>query len=53
MECFTCKEKMKCIDDINTDIVRIDLMECPKCASKAEIHYGENGKYVKKVIWNR
>ena len=53
MECFTCKSKMKCTDDINEITTRIDFMECPKCKSTASIIYGENGKYINEVIWNR
>lgn len=53
MECITCKTKMKCVDDVNDISIRIDWEECPKCGSKAEIQYGENGKYITKVIWQR
>lgn len=53
MKCITCKTKMICIDDVNDISVRIDLEECPECKSIAEIHYGENGRYVEKIIWER
>ena len=53
MECPTCKTKMVCYDDVNDMSVRIDWVRCPKCDSKAEIQYGQNGKYIEKINWNR
>ena len=53
MKCYTCKSKMKCIDDVNTNQVRIDWYECDKCKSTATIVYGDNGKYIKDVEWKR
>lgn len=53
MKCVTCKTNMKCEDDVNDINVRIDWEYCPKCNSVAEIHYGNNGEYVTKVIWKR
>ncbi len=53
MKCLTCKTEMKCIDDVNEIHARIDFVECPKCKSKADIIYGNNGEYIKKVIWRR
>ena len=53
MKCFTCKTEMICEDDVNDIIVRIDWEKCPKCGSKAEIDYGEQGEYVNKIIWER
>ena len=53
MKCITCKTVMKCIDDVNGASVRIDWLECPKCKSQAEVVFGQNGKYIEKVTWNR
>lgn len=53
MECYTCKTKMECVDDINTEFLRIDWFKCPKCKSKAEVIYGNHGEYIKRVIWER
>lgn len=53
MKCFTCKTVMKCIDDVNDISTRIDFVECPKCNSKANIIYGNNGEYIDKVEWFR
>lgn len=53
MECVTCKTKMICVDDVNDMGARIDWLECPKCKSKAEIIYGERGKYIEKLVWKR
>lgn len=44
---------MKCVNDVNEILVRIDWEECPKCGSKCEIIYGNNGEYIKKVTWDR
>jgi len=44
---------MKCIDDVNDISVRIDFVKCPKCGSKANIIYGNNGEYIEKVEWKR
>jgi Zn finger protein HypA/HybF involved in hydrogenase expression len=44
---------MKCVDDVNDISVRIDFVECPKCGSKADIIYENNGEYVKEVNWRR
>jgi Zn finger protein HypA/HybF involved in hydrogenase expression len=53
MKCHTCKTQMKCTDDVNDQTVRVDWFECPKCHSTSEIHYGNNGEYIEKVIWKR
>ena len=53
MKCFTCKTKMKCINDVNDISVRIDWYECPKCNSSSEIIYGNNGEYINEVKWIR
>ena len=53
MECYTCHEQMKCVDDVNEISIRIDWFECPKCKSKADVEYGQNGKYITKVTWKR
>lgn len=53
MECITCKETMKCVNDVNDISIRIDWLECPKCKSTAEVIYGANGKYITKVTWKR
>jgi len=53
MKCVTCKTQMECVDDVNNIGMRIDWEKCPKCGSKAEIEYGNNGEYVKQVIWTR
>lgn len=53
MECLTCKTKMECYDDINYYSMRIDWLKCPKCDSKAEIHYDRNSEYIEKVTWKR
>lgn len=53
MECFTCHEKMQCYDDAVDERLRVDWLVCPRCKSKAEIIYGGNGKYIKKVTWKR
>lgn len=53
MKCITCKSEMICKDDVNDVNTRIDWVECPKCGSKAEIEYGNNGEYITRVIWTR
>ncbi len=53
MKCFTCKEEMKCYDDINDISVRIDFVKCPKCNSMAEIIYHPINGYILKVDWER
>lgn len=53
MECFTCKTKMDCFNDVNDISIRIDWVKCPKCNSEAQIDYGQNGKYIEKVLWKR
>jgi len=53
MKCLICKTKMECYDDVNTELARIDFEKCPKCQSKSEIHYGNHGEHIKKVIWTR
>lgn len=50
MECLTCKTQMECVDDVNEISTRIDWLECPKCGSKAEIQFGDRGKFIEKVI---
>jgi len=53
MKCITCKTIMVCIDDVNDISTRIDFVECPKCGSKADIIYGNNGEYINQVNWWR
>lgn len=53
MKCYTCKSKMKCVDDINMDILRVDFFSCEKCKSVAEVRYGNNGEYILTVNWMR
>ncbi len=53
MKCFTCKSRMKCVDDANDIDIRIDWFECPKCSSKSEVRYGDNGEYTKSVYWKK
>jgi len=53
MKCITCKSEMICYDDVNDISIRIDWVKCPKCNSKAEIQYENNGEYVEKVVWER
>ena len=53
MKCITCKTQMKCVSDVSDIYVRIDFVECPKCGSKADIIYGNNGEYVDQVNWRR
>ena len=53
MKCHTCKTEMKCVNDVNEEIARIDWLECPKCKSTAEVHFGNHGEYVEKIIWKR
>jgi DNA-directed RNA polymerase subunit M/transcription elongation factor TFIIS len=53
MECITCKEIMKCVDDVNDISVRIDWLVCPKCGSKAEIVYDVQKGYITEVNWER
>jgi len=53
MNCFTCKNEMVCVDDVNEISVRMDFVKCPKCNSEAEIYYGKNGEYIKEVVWRR
>lgn len=53
MKCFTCKTEMTCVDDVNDISIRIDFVQCPKCNSYAEIHYGNNGEYIKEIVWKR
>ena len=49
MECFTCHDRMDCVDDINEAVVRLDLLRCKRCGSEATVTYGQNGKYIAKV----
>jgi len=44
---------MKCVDDINMDILRVDFFSCGKCKSAAEVRYGKNGEYILTVNWKR
>ena len=53
MECFTCHDRMECVDDINEAVVRLDLLRCKRCGSEATVTYGQNGKYIAKVEWSR
>jgi len=53
MKCITCKTIMICIDDVNDISTRIDFVKCPKCGSKADIIYGNNGEYINQVNWWR
>lgn len=53
MECYTCKDKMKCVDDINQEMLRVDFFECTRCESVAEVTYGAHGKYILTVSWKR
>lgn len=53
MKCFTCCTRMKCVNDVNEISTRIDWLECPKCGSKAEIIFGNNGEYYDKITWSR
>jgi hypothetical protein len=46
-------DRMRCVDDVNDEAVRIDWLKCERCGSKAEIVYGRNGRYIEKVTWNR
>lgn len=43
---YSDKTVMKTIDDTSV----IDLLECPKCKSKAVVTYGNNGEYIVKVV---
>jgi Zn finger protein HypA/HybF involved in hydrogenase expression len=53
MKCFTCHTEMECYNDVNNISTRIDFVKCPKCGSEANIIYGNNGEYIKKVEWFR
>lgn len=53
MKCYTCKSTMRCYDDINNEMSRVDYYECTKCKSKALVIYGNNGEYINKVVWER
>lgn len=53
MKCLTCKTEMECYDDVNDEHARIDWEKCPKCGSKAEIVYGDNGEYILEANWKR
>ena len=54
MKCHTCKTEMICYNDVNEISTRIDFEKCPKCNSKADITYGNNGEYALKVVlWER
>jgi hypothetical protein len=53
MKCHTCKTRMECTSDVNEINIRIDWLECPKCKSTSEVHFGNNGEYIEKAIWNR
>lgn len=53
MKCITCSTIMKCVSDVNDISTRIDFVECPKCHSKANIIYGNNGEYISEVNWKR
>lgn len=51
MKCFTCKTEMVCYDYVNHIEARIDLVECPKCGSKADIVYDDDE--VSQIQWRR
>lgn len=53
MKCLTCQSPMICIDDVNDISARIDFVICPKCGSVADIYYGNNGEFIKEVLWKR
>ena len=53
MKCHTCKTEMICYNDVNEISTRIDFEKCPKCNSKADIIYGNNGEYILEVLWKR
>lgn len=53
MDCFTCHTEMKCYNDVNDEALRIDWYKCPKCGSRAEVEYGDHGRYKTKVTWIR
>lgn len=53
MKCLNCKTEMNCVDAVNEIGVRIEFVECPKCKSRANIIYGNNGEYIKEVNWWR
>ena len=38
MKCIPCGEVMKCYDDVVTETVRIDWLECLRCNSFAQIN---------------
>ena len=53
MKCYSCDSKMKCVDDIVTDWLRMDFFKCKRCHSKASVTYGKKGEYVLKVEWEK
>lgn len=53
MNCLTCHDLMVCYDDVNTMTIRIDFVRCKRCGSKATITYGDKGRYISKVTWQR
>lgn len=53
MECYTCKEEMKCYDDICQETVRIDWYKCPRCNSVAQVRLDPNKYFPIEVIWSR
>lgn len=53
VKCFTCDTyTMKCYDDAVDEFLRADWFKCTTCGSKAEIIYGDGGKFIKKVTWD-
>jgi DNA-directed RNA polymerase subunit RPC12/RpoP len=53
-ECMTCHERMVCVDDVVTQSLRLDFLECPKCKSRAEVEYNSYGTcYIKGFKWWR
>ena len=50
MKCIACGEQMKCLDDVVTETVRIDWLECLECNSFAQIEYNRAGQK-KSVLW--
>lgn len=53
MECYTCKDEMKCVTDIVQEHLRVDFLKCIRCKSEATITYGRGGKYIQKIEWVR
>lgn len=53
MNCILCNTEMTCVDDVVTEMLRIDWLECTKCKSHSQIKYGDNGRVIDEIVWKR